>query len=194
MSTTSVKASSSTRNALEEPDTSSIARLLHQYGCGPIPFVGSENAFYERHLVFDRVIDPQGASARERFEALSHAIRDILAQRWVLTKSTYEKTNAKRVYYLSMEFLTGRALANNITNLLLTRWFNRPSSRKASIGLRLSTRNRMRVSGTEVWAASPRASWTRWPRCSFQPRVTVCATSTACLSNRLWMDGKRRTP
>jgi glycogen phosphorylase len=119
MSTTSVKASSSTRNALEEPDTSSIARLLHQYGCGPIPFVGSENAFYERHLVFDRVIDPQGATARERFEALSHAIRDILAQRWVLTKSTYEKTNAKRVYYLSMEFLTGRALANNITNLLL---------------------------------------------------------------------------
>ena len=119
MSTTSVKASSSTRNALEGPDTSSIARLLHQYGCGPIPFVGSENAFYERHLVFDRVIDPQVATARERFEALSHAIRDILAQRWVLTKSTYEKTNAKRVYYLSMEFLTGRALANNITNLLL---------------------------------------------------------------------------
>src|SRR5215470_8286383 len=119
MSTKSVKASSSTGNALENPDASSIARLLHQYGCGPIPFVGSENAFYERHLVFDRVIDPQVATARERFEAISHAIRDILAQRWVLTKSTYEKTDAKRIYYLSLEFLIGRSLVNNITNLML---------------------------------------------------------------------------
>ncbi len=44
-------------------------KLLKQYGCGPIPFVGTENAFYERHLVFDRAIEPQVATARERFEA-----------------------------------------------------------------------------------------------------------------------------
>ena len=36
----------------------------------PIPFVGTENALYERHLIFDRVIDPEVATARERFEAL----------------------------------------------------------------------------------------------------------------------------
>jgi starch phosphorylase len=95
------------------------AKLLQQYGCGPIPFVGSENAFYERHLVFDRVINPSVATARERFEAVSHSIRDVLAQRWVLTKNTYNKTNAKRVYYLSMEFLLGRSLTNNIRNLLI---------------------------------------------------------------------------
>src|SRR5713226_8420990 len=97
----------------------SVSQLLHQYGCGPIPFVGTENAFYERHLVFDRVIDPKVASARERFEAISSSIRDILAKRWVLTKTTYERENAKRIYYLSMEFLLGRSLANNVTNLLL---------------------------------------------------------------------------
>ena len=96
-----------------------VSELLKQYGCGPIPFVGSESAFYERHLVFDRVIDPAVATARERFEAVSHSIRDVLAQRWVLTRSTYEKANAKRVYYLSMEFLIGRSLMNNIRNLLL---------------------------------------------------------------------------
>src|SRR6266403_1087590 len=99
--------------------TSKASELLEQYGCGPIPFVGTENAFYERHLVFDRVIDPKVASARERFEAFSSSIRDILAQRWVLTKTTYERENAKRIYYLSMEFLLGRSLANNVTNLLL---------------------------------------------------------------------------
>jgi glycogen phosphorylase len=96
-----------------------ISDLLQQYRCGPIPFVGTENAFYERHLVFDRAIDPKAASARERFEAFSRSVRDILAQRWVRTKTTYEQRNAKRIYYLSMEFLLGRSLANNITNLLL---------------------------------------------------------------------------
>jgi glycogen phosphorylase len=104
------------------PMTSKPAKtsdLLQQYGCGPIPFVGTENAFYERHLVFDRAIDPKAASARERFEAFSSSVRDILAQRWVKTKTTYEQQNAKRIYYLSMEFLLGRSLANNITNLLL---------------------------------------------------------------------------
>ena len=97
----------------------SVSQLLHQYGCGPIPFLGTENAFYERHLIFDRVIDPKVASPRERFEAFSRSIRDVLAQRWVLTKTTYERENAKRIYYLSMEFLLGRSLANNVTNLLL---------------------------------------------------------------------------
>jgi glycogen phosphorylase len=100
-------------------EATSIQGLLGQYRCGLIPFVGTENALYERHLIFDRAIDPKVASARERFEAFSSSVRDILAQRWVLTKSTYEQQNAKRIYYLSMEFLIGRSLANNVTNLLL---------------------------------------------------------------------------
>jgi glycogen phosphorylase len=99
--------------------TPDASELLQQYGCGPIPIAGTEDAFYERHLVFDKAIDPRVASARERFEAFSRSVRDILAQRWVLTKTTYEQKNPKRIYYLSLEFLIGRSLANNVSNLLL---------------------------------------------------------------------------
>jgi starch phosphorylase len=106
-------------NSVSKAELERASELLRQYGGGPVPFVGTESAFYERHLVFDRVIDPKVASARERFEAFSHSVRDILAQRWVLTKNTYERENAKRIYYLSMEFLVGRSLTNNISNLML---------------------------------------------------------------------------
>jgi len=119
MSTESVPRPSSESVVPMTTSATNVSDLLQHYGCSPISFIGTENAFYERHLVFDRAIDPKVASARERFEAFSRSVRDILAQRWVLTKSTYERENAKRIYYLSMEFLLGRSLANNVTNLLL---------------------------------------------------------------------------
>ena len=62
-------------------ETSNIAGpdLLQQYGCGPIKFSGHSDALYERHLVFDNVIDPAAADGRERFAAAARAVRDVLA-------------------------------------------------------------------------------------------------------------------
>jgi glycogen phosphorylase len=99
-----------------QPDTD---ELLSQYGCGPIKFTGTDDALYERHLMFDSIVDPEEVGLRQRYEAIAHAVRDILSQRWHRTETTYNTANAKRVYYLSMEFLIGRSLGNNLINLRL---------------------------------------------------------------------------
>src|SRR5246127_3223368 len=99
------------------PDAATL--LKTQYGCGPVQFAGTIDPLYERHLLFDIGLDPSAATPRDRFEALARSVRDILSQRWLLTEKTYEQQNAKRLYYLSMEFLIGRSLENNVTNLLL---------------------------------------------------------------------------
>jgi glycogen phosphorylase len=100
-------------------ESEQIAKLRRQYAYDQIESEGDAGALYEGHLVFDDVIDRASAGARDQFAAIARSVRDILSQRWLKTESTYRQVDPKRVYYLSMEFLIGRSLANNVTNLLI---------------------------------------------------------------------------
>ena len=56
-----------------------VPEILQQYCGDAVQFAGTAEALYDRHLIFDRAIDPKAASARERFEAFAHSVRDVLA-------------------------------------------------------------------------------------------------------------------
>jgi starch phosphorylase len=106
------------------PDTTKRNRSSRRDPAPPlIPGNGTallrDTGLYERHLALDHVIPAAAATRRDQYEAIARAVRDALAERWLRTEHTYQKRNVKRVYYASLEFLIGRSLANNITNLKL---------------------------------------------------------------------------
>ena len=71
----------------------------------------------ERHLLRSVAVDPQQASRSELMLAVAHAAREQLSERWVRTQSAERAAGARRVYYLSMEFLIGRTLSNALDAL-----------------------------------------------------------------------------
>ena len=74
------------------------------------------DAFAHR-MMYSIAKDAHTASNFDVYQGLAFAVRDRLMERWFKTQSTYYIQNTKRVYYLSLEFLMGRALGNNMLNL-----------------------------------------------------------------------------
>jgi starch phosphorylase len=72
---------------------------------------------FENHLRYTLARDQFSATDHDRYFALAMAVRDRLVGRWIQTNQTYVARNVKRVYYLSLEYLIGRAMGNNVINL-----------------------------------------------------------------------------
>src|SRR3954469_8169789 len=72
----------------------------------------------DRYVLCEHLLDPREAPPRQRFESIARFCRDLIAERWVRTREARDLAHPKRTYYLSMEFLIGRMLNNNMRNLL----------------------------------------------------------------------------
>lgn len=83
---------------------------------GALDEAGVVAAFAQR-MMYTVAKDVHTATDFDAYMALSYAVRDRLMERWFKTQSSYYHADAKRVYYLSLEFLMGRTLLNNVVNL-----------------------------------------------------------------------------
>jgi starch phosphorylase len=74
-------------------------------------------AGYANHLKYSLAKDEYSATKRDSYESLARTVRDQLVEKWAKTQQTYYNEDAKRVYYMSLEFLMGRTLTNAMINL-----------------------------------------------------------------------------
>lgn len=74
-------------------------------------------ASFRRHLRITQARDEAAATPHDQFVSLALAVRDCLVGRLIATQTAYHRTNTRRVYYLSLEYLFGRHLRNNLVSL-----------------------------------------------------------------------------
>ncbi len=89
---------------------------------------------YNVRTLFRKEIEE--ASEQQIFQAVGYAVKDAIMDAWIATQKEYEKSDPKIVYYMSMEFLMGRALGNNLINLT---FYDEVKEALEEIGLDLNT-------------------------------------------------------
>ncbi len=89
---------------------------------------------YNVRTLFRKEIEE--ATEQQIFQAVGYAVKDAIMDAWIATQKEYEKTDPKIVYYMSMEFLMGRALGNNLINLT---FYDEVKEALEEIGLDLNT-------------------------------------------------------
>ena len=100
------------KNKLNENNTGGNISTSRQ-GMDPESFYKGFN----EHLRFTLAVDPESAGSYDMYNALVLSLRDRLIDRWVKTKKQQDKAETKQLYYMSIEYLMGRAIGNNVINL-----------------------------------------------------------------------------
>ena len=127
--------------------------------------------------------DRRGDAAAD-IPAVSYAIKDVIIDDWIATQKQFDETGAKKVYYLSMEFLMGRALGNNIINL---------GAKKAvkealeELGFDLNAIEDQEPDPhleTAVWGVWQHVFWIPWQRLVIRLTAAAFVTTTVCLSRK----------
>ena len=169
---------STTQRAATTPDA--LADAAPAVRCGPVELTGTDNALYERHLLFDNVVDPAAADAARAFRGL----RALRPRRPLAALGAHRadlRAREPQARLLPLDGVSDRPLAGQQRHESAARSASSSEAVKteASIGSACSSRSPTRAWATAGSAGWRRASSIRWRRCSFRPWATACATSTA---------------
>jgi len=147
------------------------------------------------HLEFTLAELPKHVDSEwEPYLSLALTVRDRLIERWSRTQDAYYANDAKRIYYMSLEFLMGRALTNSLITWALAARLRRPSTNSVTISKNSVKRSGMRVSAMAVLDDSLHAYWTRSPPGNCPRTGTVSDTNTASSISASPTDIKWRFP
>lgn len=125
------------------------------------------------------------ATPQQVYQAVAYAVKDVIIDEWIATHKAYDRDDAKIVYYLSMEFLMGRALGNNIINIGAQKEIKEALE---ELGFDLNAIEdqepdpRLETGASE---GSPPAFWIPWRLWVIRPTAAASATTTACSNRRL---------
>lgn len=124
------------------------------------------------------------ATQQQIFQAVAYAIKDVIVDNWMNTQKEYAKQDPKTVYYLSMEFLMGRALGNNLINLQAYNDVAEAWRIWVSILIWWRIRSLILRWATAAWADWLPASWIPWQPWGIPLMAAASVTVTACSSRR----------
>ena len=123
------------------------------------------------------------ATPQQIFQAVSYAVKDVIIDNWLKSQKQFDKEDPKIVYYLSMEFLMGRALGNNLLNLTA---YDEVKEALEELGFDLNA-----IEDEEPDPALGNGGLGRLAACfldSLVPTGAGSATTTACSNRKLKMD------
>ena len=127
----------------------------------------------------------EDASQQEIYQAVCYAVKDVIIDNWLKTQKAMEEQDPKILYYMSMEFLMGRALGNNLINLTA---YKQVQEALEEMGLNLNLledqEREIRLLETAVLAVWQHAFWILWLLLDIRRTAAVSVTSTVCSNSR----------
>ena len=126
----------------------------------------------------------EDASQQEIYQAVCYAVKDVIIDNWLKTQKAMEEQDPKILYYMSMEFLMGRALGNNLINLTA---YKQVQEALEEMGLNLNLledQERDPALGNGGLAVWQHAFWILWLLLDIRRTAAVSVTSTVCSNSR----------
>ena len=136
---------------------------------------------------------PEEATEQQIFQAVAFAVKDAIVDNWLKTQEAYEKQDPKTVYYMSMEFLMGRALGNNMINLMAYKEFSE-ALEELGLDINIIEDQEPDAAETVVLDVLQPASSTRLQHLGIPHTDAASAIVMVCSSRKSGTDSREKCP